>query len=147
MAYAEWLGGSLPTEAQREFAARGTEGRKYPWGDEEPTPELVNFGGNVGDTTSVKSYPKGTTPEGVHDLAGNVWEWCRDRYGMYPFGEQADPVGSENGSNRVLRGGSFDSDPDELRSAYRSGSLPTGSKHWFCRYGVRVAWSAARGPD
>jgi formylglycine-generating enzyme required for sulfatase activity len=116
----------LPTEAQWEYAAKGTQGRRYPWGDEAPDAEHANFDGHVGDTTPVDAYPKGATPEGVWDLAGNVVEWCQDRYGPYDAQEQTDPTGPEKGDPRVLRGGAFDYGSDLLRCAYRSYARPGG---------------------
>jgi len=114
----------LPTEAEWEFAACGEEGRRFPWGDADPDPDLANYGSNVGDTTPVGSYPEGATPEGVEDLAGNVWEWCQDRSGRYRDEDQTDPVGPEAGSSRVLRGGSSIDVPRLLRAAFRLGRLP-----------------------
>ena len=152
-AFCAWLGDrlreagregvcELPTEAQWEHAARGGEGRAYPWGDDEPTDEHANFGRNLGGTTPVGSYRKGATPEGVHDLAGNVWEWCRDWYGPYPDGEATDPEGPSDGSSRVLRGGSSDDAPRHLRGAYRSHTHP-GLR--LDDVGFRVVWSSSGG--
>ena len=77
--FCEWAGLFLPTEQQWEKAARGTDGRMYPWGKDPPTTDLCNFNSNVGDTTPVGRYsPQGDSPYGIVDMAGNVWEWCED---------------------------------------------------------------------
>lgn len=132
----------LPTEAEWEYAARGEEGRRYPWGDTEPTEKLANFGGQVGDTAPAGSYPDGATPGGVHDLAGNVWEWCGDRFGAYPPGDEEDPTGPLSGASRVLRGGAFGSLPGPLRAAYRLVSRP-GNR--IVSIGLRVSSGSSRG--
>ena len=142
-AYAAWLGGSLPTEAQWEFAARGRDGREYPWGDETPTCDRANYSDCNDRFVAVKSYDAGATPEGIYDLAGNVWEWCRDWYGPYSATEQTDPPGPPSGPARVLRGGSFVSAPGRLRAANRG----SGPDNRGGSYGFRVAWASSGGLD
>jgi len=135
---------TLPTEAQWEYAAAGSRGARYPWGDDDPTEKHANFDMTVGTTTPVGSYPKGATPEGVHDLAGNVWEWCSDWHGSYDAAEQTDPRGPQTGNGRVLRGGAFRSDPDALRCAYRVGNLP---EYAYYGIGFRCVVVASGGRD
>ncbi len=130
----------LPTEAQWEFAARGAEGREHPWGDDEPTPERANYQESlIEHTTRVGSYPGGATPEGVHDVAGNVRQWCLDWYGDYGGdGPRQDPAGPEEGKERALRGGSYIDAPGTLRASYRF-MIDPDSRFGFV--GFRVAWS------
>ncbi len=145
--YAAWLGGTLPTEAQWEFAARGRDGRKYPWGDEDPTCERANYSGCGGTAVAVKSYEAGATPEGIYDLAGNVGEWCQDRYDAYEPTGQTNATGSPESSTipstRVLRGGSFvfGNGPKSLRGANRR---PADPDYPYEAYGFRVAWATSR---
>jgi len=128
----------LPTEAEWERAAAGSSRRRFPWGDVEPTCNRAHFDGCGDHTRPVGAHPEGATPEGIHDLAGNVSEWVHDWYdsGTYwrPFRE--DPEGSDGGAVRVVRGGSYYDGASLLRASYRYGLNPTSS---FSTVGFRCA--------
>lgn len=118
--YCQWVGGQLPTEAQWEYAARGNDGRLFPWGNKYPTCNKAQFLDCGGDTVGVGSLsPDGASPFGISDMAGNVWEWVADWHDSYPYETQNNPTGPESGSNKVLRGGSWSDFSRSLRVANR----------------------------
>ncbi len=126
-AYCAWADLELPSEAQWEASARGTDSRPYPWGKDAPSEKLANYDSHEGRTTPVGSYPAGAGPYGTLDQSGNVWEWCLDEFDEHAYGErdgQQDPVikpkdESSDAADRVLRGGSWANPSRNLHAAIR----------------------------
>jgi len=125
--YCAWAERRLPTEAEWERAARGDDFRDFPWGDEPPSVVYANFDRLVDDTSRVGSYAAGASPFGALDMAGNVWEWVSDLYGIeyYNVSPEHNPTGPENTGTyrRVLRGGSFQDGWVNLRVSKRGSAL------------------------
>ncbi len=130
-AYCRWAARRLPSEAEWEKAARGTDGNRFPWGRDEPTADLAHFGharGNAG-TCPVDSHPRGASPYGIEGMAGNVFEWCEDvdDAAFYLHGPERNPRNTiqPGTASCVIRGGSFRYDARSLRTYARSSFPPT----------------------
>lgn len=149
MNFCQWLSAKegkkyrLPTEAEWEFAARGMDNRIYPWGDRLDAGHYANFAdrrtnfawrdANIDDgwaeTSPVGTYPKGASPFGIEDMAGNVYEWCLDFFDSYRARARVNPKGPMNGTNRVYRGGSWKSRSGSLRASARAYNAPEYSSN------------------
>jgi formylglycine-generating enzyme required for sulfatase activity len=142
-AFCDWLSQKtganihLPSEAQWEKAARGTDQRKYPWGNAEPSCDMTNYNNCIGRTMPVGSYASDVSPYGVYDMAGNIYEWCSDWYdaAYYAVSPLNNPTGPSSGSRRVQRGGSWITDAHHARTIDRDNTIPSNIS---TRLGFRI---------